>query len=151
MSLVDLLNPDCVVVGMTTEDRDEVFKDLIDRLPVPTEGVRDEIIASVLKREELHTTGIGFGIAIPHGRAAIEEPLLAAVGLSAVPVPYDSLDGQPVRIFILMVSRHDSTGPHVKALAHAAKMLGKADFRDRLLAASDPEGVIELFRKETES
>jgi mannitol/fructose-specific phosphotransferase system IIA component (Ntr-type) len=151
VNLVDLLTPETIAVGMTIEDRDEVFKALVSRLPVSTGAVRAEILDSVLAREELHTTGIGFGIAIPHGRASIEEPLLAAVGTSSVPVPYDSLDGQPIRIFILMVSRHDSTGPHVQALAQVAKLLGKEDFRARLLAASDPDEVIDLFRKEVGS
>lgn len=146
--LGDILGPDNIAVGVAETDRLAVLKRLIGLLPVEGVGVHEQILASVLKREEIQTTGIGYGIAIPHGRADIGPPLVASIGLTANPVDYDSVDGTPARIFILMVSRRDVTGPHVQALAHVARLLGHRKFREDLLACAEPRQVLTLIRGE---
>ena len=146
--LGDILTLDNIAVGIQTTDRTEILRLLIDLLPVEDPALEEEIFLSVKQREEIQTTGIGYGIAIPHGRADIGPPLLAAIGLAANPVEYNSVDGAPAQIFILMVSRKDVTGPHVQALAHVARLLGHRKFREELLACNDPKRVLALIRGE---
>jgi mannitol/fructose-specific phosphotransferase system IIA component (Ntr-type) len=146
--LGDILAEENIAVGIRATDKGEILRTLVDHLPVADAGRKEEILASVLQREEIQTTGIGYGIAIPHGRADIGPPLLASVGLTAEPVDYESVDGAPAQIFILMVSRKDVTGPHVQALAHVARLLGHRKFREALVAAETPARVLALIRGE---
>jgi mannitol/fructose-specific phosphotransferase system IIA component (Ntr-type) len=144
--LIDILEPANVAVGLEAAGRLEVIRALIDLLPVEGDDLRREIFDSVLEREDVQTTGIGYGIAIPHGRAEIEPALVASVAIAAEAVDYGSVDGAPVRIFILMVSRTDVKGPHVQALANVARLLGHREFRESLLACRSPEDVLDLIR-----
>lgn len=146
--LIDILAPGNVAVGVDAAGRLEVLETLIDLLPVQEPALKKDILESVLAREGVQTTGIGYGIAIPHGRAAIEPPIVASVGITKEPVDYGSVDGAPVRIFILMVSRTDVTDPHVQALAHVARLLGHREFRKALLACVSAEQVLALIRGE---
>jgi nitrogen PTS system EIIA component len=145
-SYSDILCPDCVAVGFPAADRREVIEKLVSLLPIESDKLRQEIHASVLRREEIQTTGIGHGIAIPHGKGAIEEEILTAVVTTADPVDYGSVDGNPVSIFILMVSRLNVTGPHIQALANVARLLGRRRFREDLLACTTPEAVASLVK-----
>ncbi|MHC4861470.1 MAG: TonB-dependent receptor domain-containing protein [Planctomycetota bacterium] len=146
--LIDILAPGNVAVGVEAADRLEILETLIDLLPVREADLKRDILRSVLAREEVQTTGIGYGIAIPHGRAAIEPPIVASVAITEEPVDYGSVDGAPVRIFILMVSRTDVKGPHVQALAHVARLLGHREFREALLGCESAEQVLALIRGE---
>ena len=146
--LIDILEPGNVAVGLEGMNRLDVLRALVDLLPVSDADRKEEILASVLRREEVQTTGIGYGIAIPHGRAGIGPPIVASLAIASEAVDYGSVDGAPVRIFILMVSRHDVTGPHVQALAHVARLLGHEKFREALVACESAEEVLALIRGE---
>jgi mannitol/fructose-specific phosphotransferase system IIA component (Ntr-type) len=146
--LSDIIGEENVSVALPASERRAVLEELVRLLRVDDDAKREEILSAVLSREEIQTTGIGYGIAIPHGKAGIEPSILASVGISAEPVDYGSVDGEPVRIFILMVSRLDVTGPHVQALAHVARLLGHGSFREALLACTEPSEVLDLIREE---
>jgi mannitol/fructose-specific phosphotransferase system IIA component (Ntr-type) len=146
-SFSEILTPENVAVGATAADRQEVIALLVDLLRLGSEDLKREIRESVIRREELQTTGIGQGIAIPHGKGPIEGRILASVAVTADGVDYGSVDGDPVRIFILMVSRPDDTGPHVQALAQVARLLGHRRFRESLLNCRTPEAAVALIRE----
>jgi mannitol/fructose-specific phosphotransferase system IIA component (Ntr-type) len=146
--LSDILGEKNVSVALSSTERLAILRELVGLLGAEDENREEEILKAVLSREEIQTTGIGYGIAIPHGKADITPPILASLGISTEPVDYGSVDGEPVRIFILMVSRLDVTGPHVQALAHAARLLGHRAFREALLACSEPGEVLDLIREE---
>lgn len=149
-SLHRLLVPEQIAVGLDVDTRTDVLEALAALLPLPP-AVRAEALKAVLRREEIQTTGIGQGIAIPHGKVEMGPPILAALGITKRPVVFGSVDGLPVRIFVLVVSRPDVTGPHVQALAGVSRLLGHRGFRESLLAAKDGGEVLSLIAGEPRS
>jgi mannitol/fructose-specific phosphotransferase system IIA component (Ntr-type) len=143
-SLAELLSTGQILTGLEADSRTEVLRSLIGVLPLP-DGAREDALKAVLRREEVQTTGIGQGIAIPHGKVEMEPPILAAVGITKKPVDFGSVDGRPVQIFILVVSRPDVSGPHVQALAGVSRLLAQPNFRESLLAAQGPDEVLRLL------
>ena len=148
ITLAEIVGPENVAVRFPASGRDDVLDKLVSLLPVERKRMRKRILESVVAREKIQTTGIGYGIAIPHGKAEIDDPIYSSIVLTEAPIDYGSVDGSPVNIFILMVSRPDVTGPHVQALASVARLLGHQKFRDALLACETAEQVIELIRAE---
>ena len=149
-SFSEILAPENVAVSVTARDRREVIALLVDLLQLDCEDLKREIRESVHHREELQTTGIGHGIAIPHGKGPIGVPILASVAITSEGIDYGSVDGNPVHIFILMVSRPDVAGPHVRALAQVARLLGQRQFRESLQNCRTRDEALALIR-ETES
>ncbi len=145
-SFSEILQPRNVAVGAVAQDRREVIALLVDLLQIDGDELKREIRESVHHREEVQTTGIGMGIAIPHGKGPIEVPILTSVVITADGVDFGSVDGEPVSIFILMVSRPDVAGPHVQALAHVARLLGRRQFRQDLRACRTPEELVVLVK-----
>ena len=97
---------------------------------------RDAALDAVLKRESERTTGIGYGLAIPHGKSDGCPQLAMAAGKPAEPVDFQSLDGRPVTFVVLLVSPPDQTGPHIQALAKISRLMNIEDFRDAVTAAA---------------
>lgn len=146
-SFTEILEPGNVTVDLVAESRDEALAQAVDLISRAAPH-REEILRSILEREAIQTTGIGYGIAIPHGKAMIDVPILGSVAITRGPLAYGSVDGTPVRIILLMVSRPDVTGPHVRALAHVARLLGRRRAREALLACTTPEEVLAILRGE---
>ena len=103
-----------------------------------------------MARESLGSTAIGQGIAIPHAKSDSVTKLVAAFGLSKKGVDFDSLDGEPVNIFFLLLAPQDSAGPHLKALARIARLLKDKYFRDNLRMCIDDKSVIRTITQEDE-
>jgi mannitol/fructose-specific phosphotransferase system IIA component (Ntr-type) len=105
---------------------------------------------AVLVREKTKSTGIGSGIAIPHGKCAAVKELVMAIGLTSEPLDFESVDGKPVRIIFLLVSPADQTGPHIQALAKISRLMLDDEFKQELEGARSAEEVYELLdRKES--
>ena len=98
--------------------------------PTPT-----EVLHAVREREQVLSTGIGNGVAIPHGKARGIGGLVLAAGVTAEPVDFEALDGQPVRLFFLLVGPDSAAGQHVKALSRISRLLRRNSFRERLIGA----------------
>jgi mannitol/fructose-specific phosphotransferase system IIA component (Ntr-type) len=104
-----------------------------------------------LAREQTRSTGIGSGIAIPHGKCKAVEELVMAIGIAGEPIDFESVDGKPVSIIILLVSPSDQTGPHIQALARISRLMIDEQFKERLESASSADEVYELLsNKENE-
>lgn len=146
MTLTKILQPTCVKVPLEGKNKKSVITELVDLLD--SNGAlldREKALNSVLVREQTKSTGIGSGIAIPHGKCAAVKELVMAIGLTSKPLDFESVDGKPVRIIFLLVSPTDQTGPHIQALAKISRLMLDAEFKEELEGASSPEEVYELL------
>ena len=120
MILTQILQPTCVKVPLENKEKEAVITELVDLLAANELLLdRDVVLESVLMREQTRSTGIGSGIAIPHGKCKAVKELVMAFGIPADSkgIDFASVDGKPVRIVILLVSPADQTGPRVQSLA----------------------------------
>jgi fructose-specific phosphotransferase system IIA component len=142
MRLSDILHPNCVKVPLEAEEKHGAIDELIDVL------AQQELVAdpaplkeAVWEREQTRTTGIGQGIAIPHGKSEGIDQLRCAIGKAAQPLEFGAIDGQPVDLIILLASPVDQTGPHIQALAKISRMLTEDTFRAALKQADSPKSL----------
>jgi len=149
MRLRDLLDESVVKVGLECLDKEECFEEMIDIL-VRAGRVSDRrgALEAVRQREGQGTTGIGQGVAIPHGKHASIPTLTAAVGLSTKGIEFDAIDGVPVRAVFLLLARTDDPGPHVRALAEIARLVQTPGFYRKLAEARSPKDVLDLLDAE---
>ena len=152
MTLLDILSPDSTIVDLKGDTKEEIIADLVDSLSA-SEAIsdRDKVLQAVLEREKIMSTGIGDGIAIPHGKSDSVVKLVAALGTQRRGVDFEALDGEPAYVFFLLVSPANVSGPHIKALARISRLLKNDDFKKKLITASSPEEIISAIRAEEES
>ena len=123
---------DCLVAGRLVHDREAALN-------------------AVFTRERTRSTGIGSGIAIPHGKCTGAQELVMALGVARDPIDFDSVDGKPVTIVILLVSPVDQTGPHIQALARISRLMLDDEFKTALEKAPSPQAAYQLLSaRETE-
>jgi fructose-specific phosphotransferase system IIA component len=146
MVLTQMLEPTCVKVPLEGVDKNSVITELIDLLD--ENGLltdRETALEAVFTRESIRGTGIGTGIAIPHGRCTGVNESVMAIGIAHEPVDFKSIDGKPVSIVILLVSPADQTGPHIQALARISRFMLDKEFKEALEKSPSAESVYELF------
>jgi mannitol/fructose-specific phosphotransferase system IIA component (Ntr-type) len=129
-----LLTPDRIRVPLQSSDKEGVLRELVKVL-LPLDGGQEDVLAAVLERERQFPTGIGHGVAVPHGRTPAMPALAIVAGTSLKPVTYETIDGQPVRLFFLLAGPEAMAGAHVKALSRISRMVRREGIRARLLAA----------------
>lgn len=137
MLLTELVTLDRIRLPLSARDKRGVLRELSQLLAATAGGDPDEIRTAVEEREAVLSTGIGFGVAIPHGRAPGVHELAVVCGVTAVPVPFDAVDGQPVRLVFMIVGPESAAGQHVKVLSRIARLVRRESVRDALLAARD--------------
>jgi len=148
MLLTQILQLACVKVPLEGKDKQSVITELVDLLD--TNGLlldKAEALDAVQLRERTRSTGIGSGIAIPHGKCKAVKELVMAIGVAAGPIEFESVDGKPVTIIILLVSPANQTGPHIQALAKISKLMLDEQFRQALEKAATAEQAYELLSK----
>ena len=146
MILTQILQPTCVKVPLTGTDKEAVITELIDLLNANDFlADRNMVLESVLLREQTRSTGIGSGIAIPHGKCDGVKELVMAIGIAQQPINFDSIDNRPVKIVVLLVSPLDRTGPHIQALARISRLMLDDGFKSRLQDARSAEEVYDLI------
>lgn len=140
MLLNELLKPDRIKIPLVSTSKEDLLRELVDVIDadVPLQD-KEDVLRAVREREDVLSTGIGNGVAIPHGKSASVPGLALAAGVTRQPVNFDALDGQPVTLFFLLVGPDSAAGEHVKALSRISRLLRRDDFRTRLAAASSPE------------
>jgi PTS system nitrogen regulatory IIA component len=143
--LTELLSPDRVLLPLPAGDRHTAIAVLARRLADLAEAAYDEVLEAVLERESVQSTGIGFGVAIPHGRCAAVRELAMVAGVSPSPVPFDAIDGDPVRLFFLIVGPEASAGLHVKILSRIARLVRRDPVRQQLLEASTADAFYNVL------
>jgi len=152
MLLTQILQPACVKVPLEGKDKQSVITELVDLLDA--NGLlldRNVVLDAVLAREQTRSTGIGSGIAIPHGKCKAVKELIMAVGIASEPIDFASVDGKPVTIVLLLASPADQTGPHIRALARISRLMLDQQFKQDLEKSTSAEQVYELLsNKENE-
>ncbi|MFA5085518.1 MAG: PTS sugar transporter subunit IIA [Candidatus Omnitrophota bacterium] len=149
MKIMDFLNKKAISVDIKATDKESVIRELTDLLANAI-GIknREELVTAILAREALGSTGIGQGIGIPHAKSQLVKELVAAFGLSREGVNFDSLDGEPVHIFFLLIAPEESAGPHLKALARISRMLKDKYFRELLRKAKSENEILQIIQDE---
>ncbi len=152
MNLTQILQMDCIKVPLSSRNKEAAISELIDVLN--NKGLlsnKDVALDAVLTRERSRSTGIGSGIAIPHGKCSAVKKLVMAVGIARDAIDFASIDKKPVKIIILLVSPLDQTGPHIQALARISRIMLDESLRQRLEnAASASELYQTIAEKEAE-
>lgn len=151
MKIMDFLSEKAIRVDLKATDKEGVIRDLVQALIDAGEieaKAKDKLVKIILAREALGSTGVGQGVAIPHGKCDCVTKLVAAFGISKKGVDYDSLDAEPAYIFFLLVAAADTAGPHLKALARISRLLKDKFFRDRLRQAGDEKTIIKIIKEE---
>lgn len=145
----DLLTEAGVEADLKAKDKDAALRELVEVLSraAPVEKP-DDVLAAIRDREELMSTGIGQGVAIPHAKSSSVNGLRIAFGRSKEGIDFAALDGKPVYLFFLLVAPEDQSGPHVKALARISRLLKDASFRESLMTAGDAAEILALIREE---
>ena len=151
MKLTDILTRECVCVPLKASEKTEAITELADILAEHKRITdRDPVLQAVLERERAASTGIGQGLAVPHGKSAGCTELVMAVGKPATPMDFDSKDGKPVEIVALLASPPDKTGPHIQALAQIARLMLLDRFRAELAQAQTADELYEIIRHHEE-
>jgi PTS system nitrogen regulatory IIA component len=146
MNLKTIISADTIDLHLKGTTKKEIINELLDIL-VRNKKIQDReaALAAVMDREEKMSTGMKHGIAIPHGKTATTEDLVACIGISKVPVDFDSLDKQPCRIFIMTLSPVEKTGPHLQFLAEVSLLFKSAEKREEILNAKTPEEILAIL------
>jgi len=148
MNLTKILQSNCVRVPLKSKDKKEVITELVDVLAENELLLdRDAVLEAVVLREQTRSTGIGAGIAIPHGKCGAVKELVMAIGIASEPIDFDSVDGKGVTIVLLLVSPADQTGPHIQALAKISRLMLDDKFKESLEKAGSSEEAYELISK----
>lgn len=151
MKLSELLTENLIKVDLESVEKEEVFEELIDLL-VRGKCItdREAARAAILEREAKQSTGIGRGVAIPHGKSATITQLTGALGISKEGIEYESLDGEPAQVIFLLLAEENNPGPHVEALAQIATLFKIPGFIERLVAAETPRELYDIIAAEEE-
>ena len=151
MKITEFLDKNGIKIGIEATEKEDILKELVDVLAdVKDIGDKKSIVRALIDRENLGSTGIGQGIAIPHGKTDKVKELVAVLGISQKGVSFESLDGELVYIFFLLVAPKETAGPHLKALAQISRLLRDSYFCELLKRCKTPDEVYELIRREEE-
>ncbi|MDP8293147.1 MAG: PTS sugar transporter subunit IIA [Candidatus Orphnella occulta] len=149
MKMLEFLDKNAITADIVSAKKEDVITELVDLLS-KVHPIKDKksLIDTLMNREQLGSTGIGQGIGIPHAKSSVVKNLVAALGISRTGVDFDSLDGEPTYIFLLLVAPEDAAGPHLKALAKISRMLQDKFIRDSLTSAKNKDIIFDIIRQE---
>lgn len=146
MNLLDILTPECIKTPLAATDKRGVIDELVELLGA--QGKVSDVNSlkeAVWQREQTRTTGIGHGLAIPHGKCGAMNELAMAIGRPAEPLDFEAIDAKPVRLIVLLASPPDRTSDHIQALARVSRLMTMEDFREQIYHADSPEAIYELL------
>lgn len=150
MKFSDFIAPKAIQAVLASTAKETVIGELVDAL-VASGNIkasdRDDIIRAIMKREDLGSTGIGRGIAVPHTKHAGVERLVGTVGVSPDGIEFDSLDGQKAQLFFLLVSPPDRPGDHLRALENISRQLRDDTFCRFLKQSKNTEDIVQLLEE----
>jgi mannitol/fructose-specific phosphotransferase system IIA component (Ntr-type) len=150
MRMSDFVNRDSIIPELSASTKESVIREMVESLRAAGQfkgSDPEEITRAILKRELLGSTGIGRGVAIPHTKHASVEHLVGTVALSRHGVNFDSLDGEPVHVFVLLISPQDRPGDHLRALENVSRSLRDDSFVRSLRNATTRDGIWGLLEE----
>jgi mannitol/fructose-specific phosphotransferase system IIA component (Ntr-type) len=153
VSLSELLSPARINLNLESNDREAVLEELVNQIPELTEqpDAKHTLLRALHEREQLHSTGIGDGVALPHARNALVglvDHSLLVFGRHSAGIPYGAIDDAPARIFFLLIA--PTVTQHLAILARLGRVLREPKLRQSLLTAEKPEKIIDLIRQAEE-
>ena len=151
MKIGDLMNKSLIISNLASKEKQDVLKEMVGCIVKQEKNINgDELLRVLLEREELGSTGIGDGIAIPHGKVQKIDALVVSCGRSIEGVDFQSMDGKPTHIVFLLIAPENSAGIHLKALARISRLLKDGDFRRSLMQANTAEEIFDIIINEDE-
>ena len=151
MKVMEFLHPGAVTAELKADTKRGALEELVQLLKADGAVVNvEEVVKVLLEREAVGSTGIGQGIALPHGKSGQVKGLVGALGVSRKGIPFDALDGEPVYLVFLLLAPVDSAGQHLKALAKVTRLLKDKFFRQSLREAQDAAEIVKLIGEEDE-
>jgi mannitol/fructose-specific phosphotransferase system IIA component (Ntr-type) len=151
MRMSDFVIRDSIIPELTANTKEGVIREMVESLRTSGKlksGEPEDIVKAILKRELLGSTGIGRGVAIPHTKHSTVEALVGTVALSRPGVAFDSLDGEPVHVFVLLISPQDRPGDHLRALENVSRRLRDDGFVRSLRQATTREAIWGLLEED---
>ena len=152
MRLTEILKPNNIKIPLDAKIKTEAIAELVNVLAAAGD-VSDakKVLDAVLEREATRTTGIGNGLAIPHGKCSGTKDLVMAIGRAATPIDFQAIDGRPVSIIWMLASPPDKTGPHIHALARISRLMTIDKFRAALLQAKTAQEAFDIIVQQENS
>ncbi len=149
MKISDILEEKFVFPNLPGATKEDVINGMIEIIgQSPKILDKEKVRAAIFEREKIMSTGVGNGFAIPHGKTDAVSDIVAAFGITAQPIDYQSLDEKPVRLVFLLVGKENLVGPHIKLLSRISRLMSKEQFRNKLLETKSPVEIIEAFKIE---
>lgn len=152
MKLCELLDENHIIPQLQNRSKEGVIDELINLFQDDPRIIDlSKAKTIVLGREKIMSTGVGKNFAIPHGKTDAVKDIICAFGRSTIPIDFNSLDGQPVFLVVLLIGTDEMVNTHIKLLSRISRMMTKDDFRESLLKAETTKEIINVFIKEEES
>ncbi len=149
MNLKRILSEDLVRLDLKGTNKQEILREMVDIMYNAGRVLdRESALKAVEEREAKMSTGMQHGLALPHARCEAVDRLVAAIGIKREGVDFQSVDGEPSRIFVMTLSPLNRTGPHIQFLAEIGRLINQPEVRQRLLTATTPAGVIAALSPE---
>ncbi len=146
--LSDLLTSMRVRVPLEATTKEEILRELVDVLAEDQAiGDRQDVLRVVREREKVLSTGIGHGVALPHGKSDACPDLSIAAGVTREPIDFDALDQEPVQLIFLLVGPESAAGPHIKALSRISRLVRQPELRQQLKEAQDSQAFLDVLRE----
>lgn len=149
MKIMDFLCREAITTDLVSRTKEEAVTELV-KLLAKAKKIKnvEEVVKIIMEREQLGSTGIGQGVAIPHGKTDLVDEIIAAFGISKKGIEFDALDGEPVYLIFLLLAKTEAAGTHLKALAKISRLLKDKFFRQNLRNTANLEEVIKIISEE---
>ena len=148
MLLTQILTVDRILARMEASDKYEAIRQLVQAVCLSgTCSDEQKLLKAVLDREAIRSTGIGRGLAVPHGKSDCCDELVMSLARPVSPIDFESQDRQPVDVIVLLASPANKTGPHIQALARISRLMLLSDFRKAIAQADSAESIFEIIKR----
>lgn len=151
MKISTILQPQYIRHDLVAESKDDVIQAMLDLIQDhPNILDMEKVKIAVFEREKIMSTGVGKGFAIPHGKSEGVTDIVAALAVLKNPIDFQSLDGEPVKLVVLLAARDSMVNLHIKLLSRISRLMNKDEFREKLLKAVSSEELFKLIQDEEE-
>jgi fructose-specific phosphotransferase system IIA component len=149
MKISDLLEERFIVTKLPGVSKEEIINSMVELVSQSSKVLdKEKVRNAIFERENISSTGVGNGFAIPHGKTDAVSEIVASFAITANQIAYESVDAKPVRLVFLLVGRDNLVGPHIKLLSRISRLMNKEEFRNRLLDTQTSADIIAAFKQE---